>query len=415
MKQKKLTRFGCLLFAFFLTIPTPAIADGEMTFKEYLESSNNHMKAYRHFSAIEPLKEATRLGGNRHPSLHMRLAILYYGLGLIPDAIAEGEKAVQLVPSSKWYKYDLAKFYFVDKQLNKAESQFMALLELDPGFTLGYYYLAEVYFQRKQYDMAWLSLTRALLLGHQGARMLNKLSPLTSKPVEDFSTRAGHDKLFRFIKLSTQKKAMILLDEINKGKLFDILELEQNKDKDSNVDFGILMLSELKESVAAALENSTPYSSPVVVKTGRDFSIIQRIAPFDPAVWRNVISVTRLSSRLAAFYTLESWKKYWQTNNTDRYFAAYSKNFEPSENMSHAAWKKKKTEELAQSDHIHTELIDPVVEMLTPTEVIITFKQIYETDSYQNGVMKTLTMRKEEKGWKIVAERVTKTLPDPNQ
>jgi len=39
----------------------------------------------------------------------MRLGILYYGLGLIPEAIAEGERVVHLAPSSKWYKYDLAK------------------------------------------------------------------------------------------------------------------------------------------------------------------------------------------------------------------------------------------------------------------------------------------------------------------
>ena len=150
MAHEKSLLIAGLLLIFFFNATGPSSANQEITVKEYLEKANNHLKADQHFSAGDALKEATRLGGAKHPSLHMRLAILYYGLGLIPDAITEGEKAVSLVPSSKRYKYDLAKFYLVDKQLNKAENEFSTLLKLDPGFALGYYYLAEVYFQKKQ-------------------------------------------------------------------------------------------------------------------------------------------------------------------------------------------------------------------------------------------------------------------------
>src|SRR5512145_2360827 len=113
-----------LLFAFAPSLSFAA--DESLDFKEHLEKANDYIKAYRHFEAGDALKEATNLGGAKHPSLHMRLGILYYGLGLIPEAIAEGEKAVTLAPSSKWYKYDLAKFYYVDKQFSKAEEQFIA-------------------------------------------------------------------------------------------------------------------------------------------------------------------------------------------------------------------------------------------------------------------------------------------------
>ncbi|MBU1567299.1 MAG: hypothetical protein KJ630_16960 [Proteobacteria bacterium] len=119
--------------------------------------------------------------------MHMRPALLYYDLGLIPEAITEGEKAVALAPLSKWYKYDLAKFYYVDKQYLKAEQQFISLLKLDPGFTFGYYYLAELYFRNKNFDMAWLSFQRARLLGFQGTHLEEKLAPHTKKPLEDFT------------------------------------------------------------------------------------------------------------------------------------------------------------------------------------------------------------------------------------
>ena len=139
-----------------------------MTFNDYLQRANEYIRAYRHFEAADALKEATKLGGTKHPSLHMRLAILYYGLGLISEAIIEGEKAVQLTPDSKWYKYDLAKFYYVDKQYGKAQQQFSDLLTIDPGFTFGYYFLAELFFQSKIIRHGLVELRESKTSGSSG-------------------------------------------------------------------------------------------------------------------------------------------------------------------------------------------------------------------------------------------------------
>jgi len=410
-----------LLFTIFFSTVAPVPANQELTFKEYLKNANNHIKANQHFLAVDALKEANRLGGNQHPSLHMKLAILYYGLGLIPDAIIEGEKAVNLAPRSKWYKYDLAKFYLVDKQLNKAENEFNTLLKLDPGFTLAYYYLAEVYFQKKKYDMAWLSLTRACLLGHQGRRLLKKLSPLTSKPAENFENISNNNQLFRYIKLSTREKAEAILNDIKNGKKFHNLELEQKKDTGDRADFGIVLLSELKDSVAATLKNSTPYATPTVIQTGPDFRVMQRIASFDPQIWQDIVnslptdpdnSENNLSIKLSVAYALKNWQNSWQSADLNRYLSVYSKDFIPPENMSLTAWKKDRRKNLSQLKYIHIELINPVIEMLGQTRVVITFKQIYKTEAYHDLVMKTLIMKREKEKWKIISEQVTKTLEE---
>ena len=96
----------------FLSSTVVMADDTASSFKNYLEQANDYIKSYRHYEASDALKEATKLGGAEHPSLHMRLGILYYGLGLIPEAIEQGERAIHLAPASKWYKFDLAKFYF---------------------------------------------------------------------------------------------------------------------------------------------------------------------------------------------------------------------------------------------------------------------------------------------------------------
>jgi len=297
MRLKYSNIIAILLFFEFMFTPLPLIAKTK-TFKEYLESASDHLKAYQHFLAVDELKEATEAGEGKHPAVHMRLGVLYYGLGLLPEAVTEGEKAVALAPGIKWYRYDLAKFYFVDKQYDKAEAQFNALLKIDPGFTLGYYYLAELFFQTKQYDIAWISLSRARSLGHRGNLLTDKLSKLSSKPHESFDTLPGNDKLFRFIKVSTNSEANAIQNKILGGKLFENLELELNNSGNGSADFGVIMFSELKDSIGLFLENMGPYAKPMVISTGSDFRVIQRIIPFNLQVWKDTFGKAYKSSKI---------------------------------------------------------------------------------------------------------------------
>ncbi|PHR22550.1 MAG: hypothetical protein COA36_17725 [Desulfotalea sp.] len=433
-----------LMLTFFLT-PVLA-ADKTMSFKEYLEQANSYIKSYRHFEASDALKEATKLGGAKHPSLHMRLGILYYGLGLIPEAVAEGERAVHLDPASKWYKFDLAKFYYVDKQFEKSEQQFIALLKLDPGFTYGYYYLAELYFLQKRYDMGWISLQRAYKLGYRGQHLEAKIGPFSTQPHENLNYSENSQKLFRFIKLSDAKKAQEIVSKIRKGNLFENIELDLKKSRTSSAEFGIMTLGEFQTDVAVSLQDKQPYSRPQVVQAGSGYRIVQRILDFDPRKWQQdlskaapvvpvetlatqeepivlVIAATaipkktksgQISSKLAAFYALEAWKDAWQNQDAKAYFSGYSHNFTPSKGLSLDAWKEKRSKSLFLPSFIKVVIEDPVVEMLTDGQLLVTFKQSYTSNSYHDVVVKTLTMEKEKYGWKIMREREIKVIPEYN-
>lgn len=426
---------------------TPAFAgDDTSSFKEHLEQANAYIKSYRHFEASDALKEATKLGGAKHPSLHMRLGILYYGLGLIPEAIAEGERAVHLAPASKWYKYDLAKFYYVDKQYRKSEEQCTALLKIDPGFTLAYYYLAELYLKQKQYDLAWLSLQRAYKLGYNGKHLEEKIAPYTTKPQENFSSPESSPKLFRFIKITDYRQAQEFTNDIWNGKLFENLELELKKDRSQKADFGIMTLDELSSEAALMLTDKQPYSRPLVIQTGDDYRIMQRILPFDLRNWQRILAEastkekpaskkmavtmepktksmkaeqpqkevkttdTQISSKLAAFYALERWKEAWEAQDVDGYLTSYSSKFTPNGDMSQKAWKAKRTKSILRPSSITIDIDDPVVEMLTDGQLLVTFKQSYTSNTYHDVVVKTLTMDKEKTGWKITKEREVKVI-----
>lgn len=452
-----------LSFSILAWLPaSSALAEEVVNFKEHLEKANDLIKSYRHFEACDALREATDLAGEKYPSLHMRLAILYYGLGLIPEAIAEGEKAVSLSPSSKWYKYDLARFYYVDKQYLKAEQQFVSLLTQDPGFTLGYYYLAQLYFRNKNYDLAWLSLQRARLLGHRGKLLEEKLSRHSKKPLEDFSAFPSETALFRYIKVGSRQEAEDILTEILKGKLFENFELEVKKERGSEIDFGVMDLREAPQALAESLRHQKLFAEPTVVQTTSDYRILQRIAPFNPEVWRAVAAAppargkspqplaqaklaspsgdgkngepllpatarpqsspetpagSRLSReqgqldlQLKAYYTLESWKNAWQAGDVESYLAIYSDKFIPPERMPLAVWKDKRRTSLAKPRYIRVKIDNPIIEMLSDQLLQITFTQHYASDSYSDSVRKALIMEREKGIWKIREERTLEVL-----
>lgn len=448
------------LLALSLAIAAPiAAADQDLRSEEYILKADSYIKENRFVEAVDTLSEATKPGETPQPAILMRLATLYYDLGRIPDAISEGEKAVALEPTVKWHKYDLAKFYFVDKQYAKAENQLTNLLQFDPGFTQGYSLLAELYYRLNYNDMAWLSLQRAKLLGHQGKYLEERIAPHSSKPAEIFSKFPKNSKVFRFISYPSEEEAKRSLDEISRGKLFEHLELDQKTEKQSGVKFGLMTLSALPRAASKSLSTRPLFSPPVIVKDGPTYRIVQAIAPFDPRLWRTPIdppqptaqviakntlvigdqkkaadtvpsetilttvsvpdkndnAVPRglpwevgkdqLAIQLDAHHALESWKNAWQAADVKRYLAAYSSTFTPPDNMDLATWKKQRAASLTRPKFIHIDIRDANVELLKEDQLQITFSQKFESDNYQDAVVKTLILVKEKGGWKISEER----------
>ncbi len=459
---------ACCLTVFFTPSIVPA-AGQETPHQVYLERANAYIKAYRHFPATDALKQAAKLSGDKHPSIYMRLAILYYGLGLIPEAIAAGEKAVTLAPDLKWYRFDLGKFYFVNRQYEKAKQQFVALLQLDPGFTQGYYYLGEVYYQAGQYSMAWLCLERAEQLGHEGNLLKEKLTPVAAKPGEDFVPYSQDtNTYFRFIKFAKEKDAIAVLKQIEQGKMFENMELELQNDKNAKAAFGIITAAELDGTIVRALQNVAPYARPVVMKTGPDYRLMQRILPFEPASWEKLAATTETrkptvarkaaeetpalaalaapqpsappepakreeasapkpavaasqppagstadeeATQSAIAQSVEQWRKAWENADTAGYFASYSSAFEPAKQQSLASWKKKRTASLTSPTSMEITLYDTLIEMIGADQASVSFKQVYKSDRLEDAVIKTLKMRRDGSAWKITAENVIQTLP----
>jgi len=451
--------------AVFTTLTAQA-AENAASHEVYLERANALIRSYQHFSAAMALQQAIRLANDKYPSIYMRLAILYYGLGMIPDAIAAGEKAVSLSPQTKWYKFDLAKFYLVDKRYQQSKEQLLALLQIDPGFTLGFVYLGEVYLALGQKNMAWACLEWADKLGQDGVLLRQKLQIAGGRPpAEPEALAKGQPGYFRFIKVESRKDADALLKQIANGKSFENLEMYLQDAKGIHADFGLITTPELDKSVAAELATVKTFAPPVVVRTGADYRVMQKILPFDRVAWTHLetsagvtpttaiasdtspaapkISVhsqpdvvssislmpatttsqaetqpssaavadkqERATPEASVTQAIETWRDHWQNAETDAYLACYSPSFVPAKGMSSHDWRASRVKSLSLPSMMKITLSDIHITMQGANQATATFRQDYVSDRLQDSVTKTLSLRQEGGEWKITKEEVRKT------
>ena len=103
---------------------------------------------------------------------------------------------------------------------------------------------------------------------------------------------------------------------------------------------------------------------------------------------------------------VNNWAKAWASRNPDNYLAAYSKSFKPEDGSSRSAWAETRRERISAPKRITVELLGTTVEMVSPSEARVTFRQAYSSDALQTRSRKTLTLTKEGSRWLITRERV---------
>ena len=103
---------------------------------------------------------------------------------------------------------------------------------------------------------------------------------------------------------------------------------------------------------------------------------------------------------------VNKWAAEWSGKNADGYLAAYAKSFKPEGGTSHSQWSAARRERLAAQRNIKVEVLGAIVEMTSPTEAKVTFRQSYNSDALQTRSRKTLTLVKEGSVWLITRVRV---------
>lgn len=107
---------------------------------------------------------------------------------------------------------------------------------------------------------------------------------------------------------------------------------------------------------------------------------------------------------------VRAWAAAWARHDEAAYFSAYDASFVPPGGDSRAAWEARRRLLLDVAKNVDVKVDAPVVQRMPEGDAVVTFNQLYRSDSYRDAVVKQLRLIEREGRWLIVEERVMSTL-----
>lgn len=102
--------------------------------------------------------------------------------------------------------------------------------------------------------------------------------------------------------------------------------------------------------------------------------------------------------------TIRAWATAWANKDVDGYIDTYAQTFKPSNGAPRATWVTYRRDRLSNPSFIQIDVGDIEVQMLGANRARATFLQGYKSNTYQDRVVKTLTMSRTSSGWQITSE-----------
>ncbi|MBN2643979.1 MAG: tetratricopeptide repeat protein [Desulfuromonadaceae bacterium] len=257
----------------------------------HLQLAQRHLEAGRPFWALSSLRHALEQGTD-DPNIHRQQAQILYDLGFVDQAVSEMEQTLRRATDEDYLYMELGVFALAGGQLAKARQAFERVLELNPGFSFGYYYLGEVLFRLGDYDRSACALVLARQLGLPGFELERKLTDFGQTLPEHPWPADGSAIFLRRISLVDGALAEVVLRRLGEGELFEELarEFSTGEEKDSGGYVGMLQPQDLNPQLAATLSGLNSFERPVLIQHDDQSWIVQRIAPFDPAFWTRYLT-----------------------------------------------------------------------------------------------------------------------------
>jgi len=266
-----------------------------------LAAGGQHAVAGRYFLAVNEYRQAIAHGLDGC-DVRWKLSLALYGLGLVDEAIGEIGMARRLCPDANFLHLPSGIIYLARGELEAAAQHFVAALQVNPGFADAYYYLGEVYYRQGNYPRAWLCCLMAETLGHPGDSLGDKLSAVLAAPVVTPWRNEPGVLHLRLIQLPSRDEAQTVLQRLEAGELFENIAAECSPELNQGFGgyAGVVAPADLDSTIAAALNDLTELAPPLVLEMAGGYQVVQRIAPFDPTYWDQLLTATPRESHAIA-------------------------------------------------------------------------------------------------------------------
>ena len=99
-----------------------------------------------------------------------------------------------------------------------------------------------------------------------------------------------------------------------------------------------------------------------------------------------------------------SWAEAWQNKHVERYLAHYAQDFQPPGGVEAAQWRRQRRKRILKPAFIKIDLKNIQTRITGPSHARLTFDQRYRSSTYNDDVVKSLSLRWEADGWRITGE-----------
>lgn len=280
-----------VIFLVNLVMTTIVMADEPIKVSDvHQQLAQRHLEAGHPFWAVRSYRQALESGSD-DPNIHRNLSQVLYDLGFVDQAIDELRLALDHAPEEDFLHMEMGVFCLAAGRLPEAHRQFSRVLELNPGFSYGYYYLGEVLYRLGDYSLASMALVMAKELGLPGFDLERKLVALGWQLPQTPWQYEEHIYHLRRITLATLSQAREVMQRLEDGELFEELarEFSTGSEAQSGGYVGSISLASMPEGFARELAGRPCFSAPIMLKAADGYHIVQRIAPFDAAFWQQKV------------------------------------------------------------------------------------------------------------------------------
>lgn len=116
-----------------------------------------------------------------------------------------------------------------------------------------------------------------------------------------------------------------------------------------------------------------------------------------------VIEETQEQKEKKIMLALETWAKAWSAKDLDKYFAAYSPNFEPPKGQQRKDWEADRKARISSKSAIKVQIKDMAVKW-EDKKAVVTLTQSYQADEINATGKKVFDMVQESDQWLILRE-----------
>ncbi len=102
---------------------------------------------------------------------------------------------------------------------------------------------------------------------------------------------------------------------------------------------------------------------------------------------------------------VKDWAASWSNQDLQDYFSYYSDDYRPELGRSRSEWQEIRRSRLTKPQWIKLDLADIRLRKLDNNRIQVKLKQIYRSDFYQDQIIKSLNLIKEDGQWRILMER----------